>query len=290
MTTDAKYNFDENILKLSKSNNLNEAKREWYVILKETRTYNERVEIKKILILPPTLSKNQRFFDNEPSLVCICQHKIRNIIYMYNKNTQKIIIVGTKCCKKFNLYQNKLNNDILEKILINIFTKGDYEKINNIIEYSDEIKNELIKYLRNKLNNNLNYYDLLFKLKKETEELIEEYGLIYLKEILYEILDKIKKIGNNNISRIHIIEKNKIELLDLQIDYYEKINNNQQLKNNYDIIKTNSMCNIKRVFTCSKCNITNECNCKLPLDKLYKITNTYICLECNKCNKCNNII
>ncbi len=44
------------------------------------------------------------------------------------------------------------------------------------------------------------------------------------------------------------------------------------------------MCNIKRVFTCSKCNITNECNCKLPLDKLYKITNTYICLECNKCN------
>ena len=52
----AKYNFDENILKLSKSNNLNEAKREWYVILKETRTYNE------------------------PSLVCICQHKIRNII------------------------------------------------------------------------------------------------------------------------------------------------------------------------------------------------------------------
>ena len=133
MTTDAKYNFDENILKLSKSNNLNEAKREWYVILKETRAYNET------------------------SLVCICQHKIRNIIYMYNKNTQKIIIVGTKCCKKFNLYQNKLNNDILEKILINIFTKGDYEKINNIIEYSDEIKNELIKYLRNKLNNNLNH-------------------------------------------------------------------------------------------------------------------------------------
>ena len=63
---------------------------------------------------------------------------------------------------------------------------------------------------------------------------------------------------NNNISRIHIIEKNKIELLDLQIDYYEKINNNQQLKNNYDIIKTNSMCNIKRVFTCSKCFLSTE--------------------------------
>ena len=59
MTTYAKYNFDENILKLSKSNNLNEAKREWYVILKETRAYNERV---KILILPPTLSKKSLIF------------------------------------------------------------------------------------------------------------------------------------------------------------------------------------------------------------------------------------
>ncbi len=35
--------------------------------------------------------------------------------------------------------------------------------------------------------------------KKETEIFIEEYGLIYLKKILYEILDKLKKIDRKII-------------------------------------------------------------------------------------------
>jgi hypothetical protein len=95
-----KHKFNENLLKLSQSSDIKIAKTEWYEIYKETKENGMEYGL------------------------CICQHKIKHIIYMFNKYTKKTISVGTGCCKKFKLQQNKLNNRILEDVFKNIFIKG----------------------------------------------------------------------------------------------------------------------------------------------------------------------
>uniref|UniRef100_A0A6C0EFJ4 Uncharacterized protein n=1 Tax=viral metagenome TaxID=1070528 RepID=A0A6C0EFJ4_9ZZZZ len=85
---DAVYKFNENILKLSLNANIDNAKLEWEKILED---------------------KNDG--------LCICQHKIKNIIYMYNILTKKTIMVGSRCYKKFNFNNTTIKSKILKDIL-----------------------------------------------------------------------------------------------------------------------------------------------------------------------------
>jgi hypothetical protein len=118
-----KYNFDQNLLKASSSNSLQEAKKEWVKVCDEKRT-------------------------NKDGL-CICQQKnIKNVEYFYNVKTKLTIIVGSVCCKKFDFSVDKIKNKILEDILKNNILKGEYEVIDNIIEYTNSVEEQLIEYFK----------------------------------------------------------------------------------------------------------------------------------------------
>ena len=150
--TEPTHKFDDNLLKLSKSKNLETAKKEWRAIYREQREENTGL--------------------------CICQHTLKNIIYMYNISTKYTISVGTRCCKKFKLQIIKLNNNILENVISKMLINGEYKIINNIIEYTNNIQTQLIKYIRNEYENMTNL-EKLKKLNNDIKILITEY---YLKE------------------------------------------------------------------------------------------------------------
>lgn len=95
-----KYNFDKNLIKASYKKDLYGAKREWQIIGNDIR--------------------------EEQNGLCLCQRKVKHIIYMYNPKTKLTIIVGSKCAKKFELNNFLLPNDILREILKSNLTKGDY--------------------------------------------------------------------------------------------------------------------------------------------------------------------
>ena len=157
------YKFNIHLLKLSKSKDLKIAKTEWREIYREKR--------------------------EEKTGLCICQHTLKNIIYMYNIFTKHTISVGTSCCKKFKLQIIKINN-ILENVICEMLIKGEYKIINNILEYTNNIKTQLIKYIRNQYENMTNL-EQLKKFNNDIKILINEYDLKYLDDIYEEIMGKI---------------------------------------------------------------------------------------------------
>lgn len=156
----AKYNFNQNLLKASLCNSLQEAKTEWVEVYEEVRI-------------------------NKDGL-CICQrNKLKFVKYFYNVKTKNTIIVGSKCCKTFDFNANKIKNKILKEIIKNNILKGEYQVIDNIIEYTNSVEKQLIEYFEKyTLSKNIS------ELKKVTEDikiLIDEYKLNYLSTI-YNIL------------------------------------------------------------------------------------------------------
>jgi hypothetical protein len=171
-----RYNFNTNLVALSDSKDINKAKDEWFYVYNETRDTN--------------------------SGHCICQHKLRHIYYMYNVVTQHIISVGSGCHKKFGLQETSVKSKTLKKVLSDALTNHEYELIDNPFEYTVKIEKQLMDFITNKYENYKNkiekllvYFskeedELVTKLKllcEEVENLIEEYKLVYLHEILEQI-------------------------------------------------------------------------------------------------------
>jgi len=186
------YKFETNLLKVSKSKDIEEAKREWCEI------YTEHREIKTGL--------------------CICQHTLKNIKYMYNVSTKQTISVGTGCCQKFNLDINTLTNDILKSTLQKLIEKGEYKIINDIFEYTKDVQIQLINNIKIKYEKCPFNYDSLTDLKKNVKNLIDEYDLQYLQEVYNDIdnlitehlaLNEHKRIEDENIRIVN--ENSRIE-------------------------------------------------------------------------------
>lgn len=191
---DAKYKFDTNLKSASCNKELEHAKKEWKVICKEKR-------------------------DKQDGL-CICQRKIKNIIYMYNLKTKKTIIVGLKCHEKFNMENSKVNT-ILSTLLNNHIEKGEYLNINNIITYCKSIEEQLLKYIQDELTNLvINFHEdkiferkycvptirkesdyvpkNLIKLSENINILIKEYKFENLKDIYSSVCNRINEIYKEN--------------------------------------------------------------------------------------------
>lgn len=194
---DAKYNFDNNLLNASYSKELDIAKKEWKFICEEKRNITDGL--------------------------CICQRKVKHVIYMYNIKTRKTICVGSICHKKFNMENSKVN-DILSNIFKNFLEKGEYIIIGNVVTYCKTIQTELIRLFENKyeyIKNGFccknkwdNGYILeeknyvpndLIELSKKIDILIKEYELEYLQDLYLEIHNKINEIYNER----EIYEKSK---------------------------------------------------------------------------------
>ena len=235
MTT-AKYNFNKNLIKASYKKDLYDAKNEWCIIGNESREYQNGL--------------------------CICQRKVKHIIYMYNLKTNLTIMVGSKCAKKFELTNNSLlNNNILRKILQSNLQKGDYEIIDNIIIYSNKIEEQFKKYFQSKIDNNLINLLALLDIQNELKELINTYSLIYLNNI-YETL-------NIQINKIKAKQEQEIKA---------KQESDEKAKKEADkIIYQKTLIPI----ILHECFI-DICKCKIPDYELIKANKQYYCNYCNK--------
>jgi hypothetical protein len=215
------YKFNINLLELSKSKDLEIAKTEWREIYREKR--------------------------EEKTGLCICQHTLKNIIYMYNIFTKYTISVGTSCCKKFKLQIIKINN-ILEKVISKMLINGEYKIINNILEYTNNIEIQLIKYIRNEYENMTNLEEIK-KFNNDIKILIDDYDLTYLEDIYHEKMELEKlKIKQKK-------EYEKIELEKLKSCYrcHKNLENANFIKYNEEITKKGEL------FACKTCSsLTNN--------------------------------
>lgn len=190
----ASYKFNTNLLKLSVSDDIEEAKTEWEFItsLKKEDTNN----------------------------LCICQHKVKHINYFLNRQNQNTIICGSKCCKKIKFEAQEMKSKRLSQLLINNLRKGEYEQINNILIYSENVKQQLIKIFQNEYEINKNDINKLKKLLEEIEELIDYYKfecLLVLKNSILETIneqqqqEQLIKEQQRKEEEKQRIERNKIE-------------------------------------------------------------------------------
>lgn len=262
-----KYKFNENLLKLSKNKNLELAKTEWREIYRENRT--------------------------EKTGLCICQHRLKNIIYMYNIYTKYTITVGSDCCKKFNLQLVKLDNTILKNVIGQMLVRGEYEIINNILEYTNDIQNQLIKYIRN-IYENEKILAKIQKLHSDIGILIKDYDLTYLQDIYDEINNFIiNEMNAKERERIDLQEKQRIEhdenektciAYEKEIELDEKLRIELErhlayekecieLQREKERIKNECLCGIIK---------TNICICVNPKYELVKLSNNIWCILCNK--------
>jgi predicted house-cleaning noncanonical NTP pyrophosphatase (MazG superfamily) len=178
------FKFSENILKLSSSSDIDEAIKEW-LFIDEGQT-------------------------KEAENTCICQKKIKNFNYMYNYKTKKTILVGSSCFKKFNFSEREIKNSLLKTVLQLSVRSGEYEAISDVMEYSNMILRKLKEFVIQKFQNIKNSKHERNKLLNEIENLINEYELEELKDILEqvkqecEILDLIEDDKTRNKEAIRI--------------------------------------------------------------------------------------
>jgi hypothetical protein len=186
----AEYNFNHNLLKASFSKSLQEAKREWFEIYQEERI-------------------------NKDGL-CICQRNNLKIIkYFYNIKTKNTIIVGSRCCKKFDFIVDKFKNKILEDLFKNIIIKGEYQVIDNIVEYTISVEEQLIEYFKKyTITKNI---PILKKITEDIKKIIDDYNFNYLNDI-YNTLTNLIKLREKEEQEEEKINKRK------QLIYEERVN------------------------------------------------------------------
>lgn len=216
------YKFNKNLLGLSKSDNIEIAKMEWEMIYEEKR-------------------------ENADSL-CICQRKVKNIIYMFNTITNHTIIVGTTCRQKFNLKNSVLKNKLLLTVLKHFIQKGEYQSINNLIQYSHSVEEKLMEYIKNQQNIHLKTLNInkLNELMNDVLDLITTHHLYYLEQIYKELHFTIE-----NLRFVQIYKKVFEELISCYKIFGNfhsvhplKQRNLETHKNKYKIV----MCEIKSIF------------------------------------------
>jgi len=169
----SKCRFKDNLVEASYSKVYEEAIQEWRLIMEETR--------------------------EEQDGHCICNHKIKIMSYMYNLRSKNTIQVGTVCRKKFKM-PDKPVSEALRDILSRNLSSGQYEVINDIIQYSDSVEEQLIGYFQDRYDRleqqctplaaNPSSAKAFSERMRELEELLDEvrcllneYEMGYLRDI-----------------------------------------------------------------------------------------------------------
>lgn len=246
------YKFNTHLLKLSKSKDLEIAKTEWREIYREKR--------------------------EEKTGLCICQHTLKNIIYMYNINTKHTISVGTSCCKKFKLQIIKINN-ILEKVISEMLINGEYKIINNILEYTNNIKTQLIKHIRNEYENMTNLENLK-NLSSDIKILINDYDLTYLQDIYDKTMEKIINGEKKKYEKKMELETLKLKQIQQKKEYEKKME--------LEKLKTQQKKEYKKNLELENLKICCRCHKNLENDNIIKyneeITKKGVLFACKTCS------
>jgi hypothetical protein len=131
---------------------------------------------------------------DEAGNTCMCQKRIKHFSYMYNSKTKKTILVGMRCCKKFNINDAGIKNRLLRKVLQSSVKSGHYVIIDDVLEYSESITKKLIDLIKTRFDEckyrPADRRDLL----NDIENLINEYDMTSLKGISEEIKQECKRL------------------------------------------------------------------------------------------------
>jgi hypothetical protein len=222
-----------NLLQVSVSKNKDEAIKEWVFC----------IEIKK----------------SEMYLQCICNRKIKNINYFYNKYNGNNIRAGSSCCSVLlsDIKNNGSSNNTLNSLITYLSPSIYMEQ--NMFDHIKYSQKEIIDFYENKFNSakKNNYKRKLTDLLKEIMYLKEIVKITYLDDIIINIEIKI----------------NEIDLLDKEIEQKRLERCAENIRN-----KSNSKPYILMREEEEAINI------KLGKEALkYRLNNN--CITCNK-NKC----
>lgn len=132
--TKSKFDFKENIKKLSVSKNDEELIDEWEFISEEKHSDN--------------------------SLKCICNKNISQVFYYFNKINGNYINVESKCRDALGLSKEKTTN-VIKQTLIN-FIIGKYTNIYDFLECSTEYRIKIFEFL-NKMIDDKNNFEMLIE-------------------------------------------------------------------------------------------------------------------------------
>jgi hypothetical protein len=270
------YKFDIHLLELSQNKDLETAKKEWEVIYIEKRA--------------------------DKTGLCICQHTIKNINYVKHRFTKQIIHVGTTCCKKLQIKLNPCNNNIYQTIM-KMNMKGEYKVIDNLLEYVQNVQQELIKCIEHKYKKDITNLEKLKELSNEIKYLINTYDLKDLQNIYDEIMNKIISIERieferkettrieferKEITRIEF-ERKELERKEIERKETKRIKiERKEIEENIDKLLHK---NQSQIFYCS-CSIMEKhiCICETPNYVLQKINNNLYCVNCRKWKcRCKNV-
>jgi hypothetical protein len=163
----SEYRFITNLIAASHSKTLEEAMKEWEIVKYENRKdYN--------------------------GTQCICNHRIKRIVYLFNMFTKKIITSGRGCVKKFasKIEQKHKGHRMIREICSLFINSGQYLKIEDIDKYTSDCAQALKIKIIQELNEAPTISDIA-KLKADVSELVFHYKIDYLKEILLTIDQKI---------------------------------------------------------------------------------------------------
>jgi len=175
-----KYHF-EKIFELSKTKVKEELPNEWLFLCKEDKKTKERM--------------------------CICQRKIHHVFIFINKITGALITVGSSCKKKLQLNYPKINK-YLHEFLNN--DPGEYGAIENALEFSEELRDEVLYYFEKSLSEN----DNVKILETISNKLIEIIGIYIKKNINAEILISLLEKYKNKIKRERVFKQEHAERLE----------------------------------------------------------------------------
>jgi hypothetical protein len=191
-----KYHF-EKIFELSKTKVKEELPNEWLFLCKEDKKTKERM--------------------------CICQRKIHHVFIFINKITGALITVGSSCKKKLQLNYPKIDK-YLHEFLNN--DPGEYGAIENALEFSEELRDEVLYYFEKSLSEN----DNVKILESISNKLIEVISIYIKKNINAEILITLLNRYKNKIKRVK-------EYNEEQADRIEKIRKEREEKERLEVEK-----------------------------------------------------
>jgi hypothetical protein len=258
----SKYNFNNNLLNLSQNKNIDDAIKEWLII------YNEERSIQ--------------------SGHCICQRKVKNIFYLVNKLNNNCISTGVVCCKKFNI-NCYLNEGIVKNIYSENISNGNYEIIDNLIIYKNNIQDQIIDYFNKKLDIHMTNIADILDIINEIEDSIKLYNIDYLNDIKIKCIKQQELLKTNNLKKLQenniTMNETKDNIKIYNIDYLNCLKN-IRIKQ-HELLKTNNLTNpqeneiedniMEDNFTewvCGFCNVSN-------VENSVRFYNQNLCYNCS---------
>ena len=157
---------------------------------------------------------------------CICGHFVKRVTYIYNKETQCIMYIGTTCAKKYGITQH-LNNSILISVLKEVLYIGEWD--DNVLKGVDLfsyikkcIQVKYIYFCNNICDNNakIDYYGIVApfrRLLNDVCDLVSDYKYDFI--LLLQEIEKDVESMNMHVKHIMVDEYSADEDSLNEIDY-----------------------------------------------------------------------